>query len=94
MAKVKLIFTIAMVTALLALAYGTISTEGRALQTQDNSVTTEKFNSVDTHIDALPPAASGPCPGIGNSIGLTRKPNVVVDAFRPTTPGHSPGAGH
>lgn len=65
MAKVKLILTIALVTALLALSYGVPSTEGRELKAREN---------LDVHWSLLADAGTY--------------------AFRPTSPGHSPGAGH
>ncbi|KAJ9166195.1 hypothetical protein P3X46_020977 [Hevea brasiliensis] len=74
MARVKIIFTIALIIALV-LSYEISSTEGRLLKIQENSVmSTGDFNFhrrnplVDTEGDS--------------------------DDFRPTDPGHSPGAGH
>ncbi|CAK9143709.1 unnamed protein product [Ilex paraguariensis] len=48
------------------------------------------------HPPAMPiPTVSRPkSPSIGGGFTINRYKNIEADAFRPTTPGHSPGVGH
>ncbi|CAK7347584.1 unnamed protein product [Dovyalis caffra] len=82
MAKGKLIFTITLMI-LLVFCYGITSSEGRQLKTGENT------SSFTLHRDLLvSEARSGPiAPGPDYA-------DAESDDFRPTNPGHSPGAGH
>ncbi|KAL9348781.1 hypothetical protein Peur_060147 [Populus x canadensis] len=82
MAKGKLIFTSTLIIVLV-LCYGITSSVGRLLKTGENT------SSSSLHRDLLVSEA--------RSEPVTPAPDHAdadSDDFKPTTPGHSPGAGH
>ncbi|KAM1134055.1 hypothetical protein ACFX13_044007 [Malus domestica] len=79
MAKAKLLFACVFLLALV-LSSGIISTEARSMNTADPSNSNSEF------IEPKNPSISKP----SYTVVAVKEAN----AFRPTTPGHSPGVGH
>ncbi|KAJ6400104.1 hypothetical protein OIU84_015710 [Salix udensis] len=79
MAKGKLVFTSSLIIVLV-LCYGITSSVGRLLKTGEN---TSSFSLRRDLVVSEPMITPGP-----------GHPDAESDDFKPTTPGHSPGAGH
>ncbi|KAL1309566.1 hypothetical protein HN51_052259 [Arachis hypogaea] len=98
MANSKLVFIVSSILLALVILNGTFSVLGRPLKTENNNnVKVPTAYEDEDNIDKMAIAAektvvwrrytsqnSPPADGVGN----------WTDDFRPTDPGHSPGAGH
>ncbi|KAF9668599.1 hypothetical protein SADUNF_Sadunf14G0020400 [Salix dunnii] len=82
MAKGKLIFTSTLIIVLV-LCYGITSSEGRLLKTGENTSSFSLRRDLLVSEARSEPVTPGP-----------DHANAESDDFKPTTPGHSPGAGH
>ena len=97
----NLIFTTAFLLVLIISSYGIISTEGRLIaraydQTSvesghDHMMINFRRNVSEDGSDFHEPSSSS----AGGSVShFDVQPDMNTDDFRPTEPGHSPGAGH
>ncbi|CAJ1972655.1 unnamed protein product [Sphenostylis stenocarpa] len=95
MASLKLVFTISSVLLCLVFSNAIVSAKARALR-KDHVMRTYEMGAVEDNINLLwrrsiMENAARATTLTSPSVGVDTK---WIDDFRPTDPGHSPGAGH